>query len=479
MLSPRRGFLEMLALTAIIAVTMFACSLKIPFADSTDNSDDSNNNNQQGAGSGIPAPLISSTGFNLTNNDHIAVALFLDPTSPVGTQIYYTTDGTDPTTSISTLEYVLPLALTSNSATILLRAVAKNGTEFSTEVTGTYWFGDWEIVGDTYPKPSYPGRTAALFVDNNIPYIIHKGTAASTFEVEKLVAGVWTLYPAIGDCGSWAGGNAASYLFVENGIPYVACFDGVADGIRVQKYVSGAWTNIGIPIPYDPIDVFLYVEDGTPYISLIDSEGWGAHVYYYQGSTWEEIGSSPGAGSQMRLYVKNGVPYVSAADVVKKFNGTSWENIGSGTQTGRFDIYDDGSTDGKIYSVYADGNLQVKVYESGAWSNLPEIPDTTPANFTNITVKDDVPYISYTDGSGHARIKRFYAGTWSNVGTRSYHGNVNYAVDFFAAEDGTVYMYYSTSAPYFPYSVGLVESFGPGGSGTPAHVEDPLELFLP
>lgn len=472
MLSLKKRFWETATLTAIIAVTMFACALKIPNISSTDN----NNNNQQGAGSGIPAPTISSASFNLTNDDYIAVSLYPDPTSPSGTQIYYTTDGTDPTTSTSALAYVLPLALTSNSSTITLRAVAKNGTDFSTEVTGTYWFGDWEIVGDTYPRPSYAGISGAIVVDNNTPYIVHKGTAALTFEVEKLVAGVWTAYPAISNCGQWAGGNATSYLFVENDIPYVACHDSSAAGVKIQKYVSGAWTSIGSTLPYDPIDVSLYVENGTPYISLINSSGWGIHVYYYTGSAWQEIGTSPGTGTSTKLHVKNGTVYVSAANLLKKFNGVSWDTMGTATATGNYAIYDDGSTDGKIYSVYADGNLKVKVYESGVWSALPEIPSTTAAGFVSIYVNDDIPYVAYTDASGHAAIKRFYAGEWSSVGTVSYYGNVNYAVDLSIAEDGTIYMYYSTSAE--TPSIGLVESFGPGGSGTAAHVVDPLGLLI-
>jgi len=466
------------ALILLVVTTTSSCSIKFP--NSAKNVQQTTSGN-----SAVPAPILSPTSFNSTDNDYLAVSLYLDPDSPTGTQIYYTTDGSDPVTSVNALEYVLPVAITSAEATVTLRAIAKNGTTVSTEVTGSYWFGDWEIVGTTYPTPSASGSPAAIFVDNNVPYIAHIGTAPHTFEVEKLVAGAWTPYPAITGCDALAGGNSPSYLFVESGTPYIACYG--SGNIYVKEYTSGAWHNIGSALSYNPLEVSLYVENATPYIAIIDASGQNIYVFYHNGTAWTQLGSSAGKSTKVFLKVKNGTPYVGINQLpsptvlaFKKFDGTSWTTLGNigaspSPTTWDFDftVYDDGSTDGKVYVIYNNVGLHFKEYINGTWNNLPQIAGTSAASFPTLNVKGDIPYVSYVDGSGHAVIKRFYTGTWSDVGTPSYYGNVD-APDSFIADDGTIYSYYSTIA--VSPEIGLVESFGPGGSGILAHVDDPLQL---
>jgi len=467
-------------LTTTIVVTMLSCSLKFP-------------NNvasiQQNSNGTLPAPILTPTSLNSTDNDSVTVSMSLDPSSPIETQIYYTNDGTDPATSLTAVEYVLPLTLTSSQGTISLRAIAKTETDISSEATGSYWFGDWEFVGASYPAPPASGISGAIFVENNIPYIAHKGVAASTFEVEKLVNGVWTLYPAISGCNAWYGGNESSYLFVESGTPYIACYkSGASAGLYIKQYSSGAWSNIGSTIPYSPLEVYLYVENGTPYIAMIDSSGWGIYTYYYDGSAWTQIGLSPGKGTRVFLRVKDSTPYVGFVDMssgllkFKKFDGFSWIDLGTmGAVTPfpaydfDFAVYDDGSTDGVVYALYQSTDFHLKKYENGSWSDLPEAVGVS-GTFLTLNVKDDIPYVSYQSGL-KALITRLYDGVWSAVGTTPYYANTG-TPDSFIAEDGTVYMYYGVYVVVSP-SIGIVESFGPGGSGIPAHVNDPVLLVNP
>ena len=465
----------------VMLIVIASCSLSIPNQPLISKNDNSINGNDN-TPSSFPTPIITPTNINVSNGGYVAVSMYPDPSSPSGTKVYYTIDGSDPATSATAKEYTLPLAFKGNDATYELKAISRTSAEMSAQVTSRYWFGDWEIVGDIYPGYGTAGMSSAIFVDNNVPYISHKSaTTPNALTIQKLVSGIWTAYPDVTSCNTWSGGNASSYLFVYNGVPYVAC--NATTGVYIKKYNSG-WTTVGSLLPInDAQDVDLKIENGNIYLAGIDSVGHVFKIFKYDGSSWSQLGTSPGTGTRLCMSVKNNIPYITVNNSglqIKKFDGTSWVNVGtlpsitiSSGEAMALNIYDDGSADGIPYIAYIDGSgLQVKKYEGGAWLNVGGIIGSGGHDL-NINIHNGNPYVSYNDWiSEKAEVRRYFAGTWSDVGTSSFY-QVDYT-DSFIANDGTVYVYYAVISE----GIGIVESFGPNGSGVAAHSEDPLGTLI-
>lgn len=131
-----------------------------------------------------------------------------------------------------------------------------------------------------------------------------------------------------------------------SGVPYIiytstSTFKGI-----VMKFNGTSWVAVG-NTDFTPALAYLpsiKLSGATPYISYVDITTQKAHVMKLNGSTWEYIGGNSGIFTIMsgpQYYVMGldnaGTPYVSCWNIpstsglaiVKKFNGTSWETVGS------------------------------------------------------------------------------------------------------------------------------------------------------
>ncbi len=203
---------------------------------------------------------------------------------------------------------------------------------------------DWEQVGSANFSSGGATYTSLAIDNNDVPYVAF---------VENYY--MWTNKASVmkynGASWSYVGGggitsNTANYtsLAVDaGGALYLAYQDGSSSKATVMKYASGAWSVLGSANFSDgnATNVAIAVDDnGTPYVLYSDASYSGkAIVKKYNGSSWVNVGTSSGISSGAATYTSikldaGGNPYISYTDAgisskasVMKFNGTSWVSV--------------------------------------------------------------------------------------------------------------------------------------------------------
>ena len=137
---------------------------------------------------------------------------------------------------------------------------------------------------------------------------------------------------------------------------------------------------------------------------------------------------------------------------VKKFNGTSWVDVGNaGFSAGSADstsiVLDSNNTP---YVVYKDGGnysqATVKKFNGTSWVDVGT-PDFSAesADFTSIALdNNNIPYVVYQDGGNDSKatVKKFDGTSWVDVGTPAFsEGSVQFTSIAFAS-DNTPYVVY-------------------------------------
>jgi hypothetical protein len=107
----------------------------------------------------------------------------------------------------------------------------------------------------------------------------------------------------------------------------------------VMKFDGADWTFVGTPgisqYSTDNVDI-AFDPSGTPYIFFLN--GFNGFVMKFDGSAWASVGSGvaiPGPTNKGFVFDASGTPYIAYTDYnnlgkagVRKFNGTSWVQVG-------------------------------------------------------------------------------------------------------------------------------------------------------
>lgn len=121
---------------------------------------------------------------------------------------------------------------------------------------------------------------------------------------------------------------------------------------------------------------------------------------------------------------------------VYKFNGTSWDTIGSNINNGGIDepnktINDNGSLLITFVDFNHSNSLSTMIYENGTWSNIG------PAGFTNgvgsdcsIASHDNTPYVLYKDttATNKASVRYYYIEPETPEAVENYTKNNNLTI---------------------------------------------------
>ncbi len=153
--------------------------------------------------------------------------------------------------------------------------------------------------------------------------------------------------------------------------------------------------------------------DGTVYVAWYDNSSGNNEIYVkrWNGSSWQEVGSGSAAGGGISKTNKNskgvdiavapdGTPYVVWRDwqsgkpetYVKRWNGASWEEVGAGSASG------------------------------GGISNLKGVSDGWPSI---AIAPDGTPYVAWDDGTAENTeifVRRWNGSAWEEVGSGSGSG---------------------------------------------------------
>ena len=246
----------------------------------------------------------------------------------------------------------------------------------------------WDDVGN-------PGFSAdivdytSLFVYGGIPYVAYQDRTDPFFWGEykansmKFNGTSWEVVPASATEGFSDDKADYTSLYIDNGTPYVAYSDN-SKGKRatVMKFNGTSWDDVVDQLLFTPISTTevqytsLYVENDTPYIAYKDMADFSgikekATVRKFNGTEWEDVGTPGFSTAEVNytsLFIDNGTPYVAYQDManisdvtgratVKKFNGMSWQDVGSaGFSAGTADYTSLYVYKGTPYVAFSDGS---------------------------------------------------------------------------------------------------------------------------
>jgi hypothetical protein len=160
---------------------------------------------------------------------------------------------------------------------------------------------NWVTVGNNFASDTYyKGLNPQIAINNSgTPYIIYNNGEA--YANKKLVCKKFngSFWELIGNSNfSYAGGYKNSIAIDENGTSYIA-YVSLDSGLMVKKNIGNNWINVGNVLnnTFGGINYLKIAigNNGNPYISYVD--------------------------------ITNSTDNVSKG-IVKKFNGSSWENVG-------------------------------------------------------------------------------------------------------------------------------------------------------
>ena len=273
--------------------------------------------------------------------------------------------------------------------------------------------------------------------------------------------------------------SAASVAMGNMGQPIVAWVDdrsGAAQ-IYVREFDGSSWQEVGVgsasgsgisgtagssSAPTVAIGV-----DGNPIVAWVDDTSGNREVYVrrFDGAAWQELGVGAASGSGISnnsssstsptLTVDGtGNAVVAWADsptaiFVRRFNGTTWQEMGAGSATGT-GISGSDSASSPSLSVDGSGNpvlawkivgfsnaeIYVRRFEGGMWRELGAnsasaggVSDTTGESSSPSMAMDSAgnPVVAWRDGaSGNLEIyvRRFDGAIWqeTNTGNGAGHG---------------------------------------------------------
>ena len=291
--------------------------------------------------------------------------------------------------------------------------------------------GTWESVSTTDFYTLYLA-SFSLAVYNSTPYVAYRdarifGTGKDArFGLATVMKFNGASWESVGPPGFTEGEAAYISLAVDNGIPFIAYFDSTI-GVTVMKFNGSSWENVGTPnfTVGLPTSLSFAVNNGTPFAAYADmANGEKATVVKFNGSTWESVGTPSFSAADINspsLSVYNGTPYLAYEDhdprfvgpkddlspkvTVMKFNGASWECVGS-----------QGFVQGE--PVY-------------------------------LQVYNGTPYVAFVEDLGlyygRVSVMKFNGSDWEYVGNQGFSNHVHSAFDvsLSISDNGTPYVVYS------------------------------------
>ena len=208
-----------------------------------------------------------------------------------------------------------------------------------------------------------------------------------------------------------------------------------------------SWVNVGTPgFSQGPAyDTSLVLDSSnTPYIAYSDWTTPGFSkviVKKFNGTSWVNVGtevaSTTGSASVSLTLDSNNVPYVAYQDslkdgqkvTVKKFNGTSWVNVGTPefSQNMAFSIKLALDSNNIPYVAYSDDSNQkekviVKKFNGTSWVNVGTEVVSTGGSYTISFILDsnNIPYVAYYNYDNKITVKKFNGTSWVNVGVTGF-----------------------------------------------------------
>jgi hypothetical protein len=175
---------------------------------------------------------------------------------------------------------------------------------------------------------------------------------------------------------AWADTSGESlqiYVLRWDGYNWREVGSGSASDDGISKSTGGISTGAGFSDPSMAID-----PGGEVYIAWVDGSSGRGEVYVrrWNGSSWEEVGSGSASGGGISddgtysfnasiAVGRNGIPYVAweynydLGIYVRRWNGSRWEEVGPGSASGRGIMYPGNWGGDPFVAIAPDGKVYV------------------------------------------------------------------------------------------------------------------------
>jgi hypothetical protein len=196
----------------------------------------------------------------------------------------------------------------------------------------------WELVGQAGFSNGSADNWDIKFDNNNTPYLSTEGSSGA--EIWRLNGSSWVLIGSLGDVTEFSVPMAIN----DSTIVYVAIVRS-NNSVIVQKYDTAVWSNVGDTV--FRANVSLAVDkSGVPYVIGTDeNNGYKCSVKKFNGASWEYVGS-PGftegtvvsTSYQVQIAMDDiGTPFVAFSNEIQtevwRFNGSSWDLLSKQSTT--------------------------------------------------------------------------------------------------------------------------------------------------
>lgn len=322
-----------------------------------------------------------------------------------------------------------------------------------------YEYEDWWLVGNRYFSDGKVAYVSLAF-DGDTPYVAYQDIAnSSKVTVMKLNGNTWE---AVGAKGFSTGTATNVSIAVFNGSPYVVFNDaGESNCLRVLKFSGISWYEVirdtsaiyGAKIAVGNESIYYaskYSSNSIIVYSSINGSDW----------VWFGTGINTGwASESYNIAVSNGVVYVAFSDYasvsgrasVVKYNGSSWQDVGSRGFTDAVVSYNLALAveNGVPYVAYKDpsnGNgLTVMGYVNNEWSVIgnKNITGYQTGTAVALCVFNGAPFV-FANFNGVNKLEYAYwwnGSSWDSIGNFMKYSN-SYSV---VVHDGQPYVAFAES----------------------------------
>ncbi|WP_345077908.1 hypothetical protein, partial [Nemorincola caseinilytica] len=210
----------------------------------------------------------------------------------------------------------------------------------------------------------------------------------------------------------------------------------------------------------------------TPYIAVFNTTSPGLIVRKYNGSSWVDVGSliSSSTVDNVSIEIYDGTPYVmyssetEGALKMKRYNSGSWEDVGteSGIVSYSSLSYNEGGSyppasmtidaTGRIYVAYATASgFQAVTNNEGSWEPLGSVQAAHVHSNPVIQAYGGIPYVAYFEADREISVKKLDGDTWTYVGDTSFSA-IMYTHPEYGRKGDIAFRFNSSGVPYIAFT---------------------------